>query len=203
MKGKFLSWIVFCTMIFGFRGMAVGQGESLEYAREQAGKLKQGVLVFRLPVNGPKIRFYKNKLSETTDPVKRDAIRKELDLAEELNRQKQEALRRAIEKEYTFSDYLILPDSNYLAFEKGKRDVFYNRDGKIDASVSTTKGIDFLMISGANEDQWTLVDKNLRPVGKPFPHRSTIFLSGLTRVFNRQRYYEKQMRWFNQKLRAL
>lgn len=202
MKGKFLSWITGIILIFAVQDRVVGQAENLDYAREQARILKKGTLVFRLPVNGPKIRFYKNKLKETQDPAKQNEIREALDLAEKLNRQKFEALRNAIEKEYTFSDYVIIPDSNYLAFEKGNRNIFYNRDGVIDPAVAPEKDIRFLMIAGANEDQWTLVDTDLRPIGKPFPYRSTIFLAGLTRVFNRQRYYEKQMRWFNQKLKA-
>lgn len=203
MKGKILVWVTLGVLFFIRPGHISAQYESSEYAREQARKLRESVMIVRLPVNGPKIRFYKNKLKEAGDPVKKEAIQKELTEAENLNRQKFESIRQALKSSYTFSPYLILPDSNYLAFEKGRRDVFYNGEGKIDPAIHFKGEAYFLLIAGDNDDQWKLVNKDLRQVGKPFPHRATIFLSGITRVINRQRYYEKQIRWFNQKLKSL
>lgn len=203
MKGKILIWVPVFILFFFQPEHTAAQVENYEYAREQARKLRGGVLIVRLPVNGPKIRFYKNKLKEARDPLQKEAIQKELSAAENLNRQKFESLCQALRSGYTFSPYLILPDSNYLAFEKGRRDIFYSKECKTDTAFHFKEEGYFLLIAGDNEDQWNLVNRDLRPVGRPFPLRATIFLSGLTRVVNRQRYYEKQMRWFNQKLNSL
>jgi hypothetical protein len=180
-----------------------GQFSDQEFAREEAKRLRENVLIIRLPVNGPKIRFLKNKIQEVSDEKIKKSLQEELNGTEEVNKQKFTALVDALEKEYFFSSYLILPDSNYHVFVKGNQHVFLDKSGAIDPSFSLGQKQYFLLISGENEDQWVLVNADLRRIDKPFPHRATIFLSGLTRVLNRRRYYEKQFNWFNKKLNAL
>ena len=93
-----------------------------------------------------------------------------------------------------------MPDSNYNVFLKGKNEVFFNEKAEIDPTLLCKNNTYYLLISGDNQDQYVLVNKELQKLDKPFPHRATIFLSGLTRVINRGKYYTKQIDWMNKRL---
>lgn len=194
-------FLVLC-IIFAQEIVAQNYEDELE-ARRSARKLAESVLIVRLPVNGPKIRYLTQALEKAVEPKARKNIREELEGAKELNYQKFNAIRRALQNQYRFSAFLILPDSAYLAFTKGKQQVFLGEDGQIDPSLSCNNKDHFYLICGENDDQWVLVDQNLNRLDRPFPYRSTIFLSGIRRVFSRNNYYEKQIKWFNLKLKSL
>lgn len=198
-------YLIWCIGIFYFLIpiSVTCQFADLEFARSEAHRLHEGILVVRLPVNAPKIRYYKTKLKEVEVDKNRKALLKELNNVMELNRLRFENIQEALSNHYTFSQFAILPDSNYLAFLAGKRDVFLNKNGLSGEHVSIQDNNYFLLITGENEDQWVLVNSDLRRLDSPFPHRATIFLSGLTRVLNCKKYYIKQMLWFQQKLSEL
>lgn len=172
-------------------------------ARQLANSLKESVLIVRLPVNGPKIRYLTNAIERAANEKVRNALKAELRETHALNEKKHSAIRNALTDYYQISPFLIMPDSSYLAFTKGKQQVFLDENGQLDVNLSCPSQDYFLLISGENDDQWVLVDKHLLRQDKPFPYRSTIFLSGLRRVFARDNYYAKQVKWFNAKLKNL
>jgi hypothetical protein len=177
-----------------------GQYIDVENAMLEAKKLQHNVLIVRFPVNGPKIRYLQNRIKTTENEKARKNLTKELAAAEELNKIRFTALYSSLKKSYTFSPFLIMPDSNYNLFLKGENKVFLNEYGKKDPSLLCKNNDYFLLITGENQDQYVLVNKDLQKLDKPFPHRATVFMSGLTRVFNRRKYYTKQIEWINKKL---
>jgi hypothetical protein len=178
------------------------QYSDYDYAQSEAQKLKESVLIVRVPVNGPKVRYLKTKIKESIDSKARQSLQKELDYAENDNRDRFDAIREVFKSQYTFSDVLFLPDSSYLDFENDKKVKIYKDSGE-EILITKKPQTYFLMIAGENSDQWILVDAGLRPIGKPFPYRATVFMSGLRRVFYRKTYYRKQISWFQKKLEAL
>lgn len=203
MKNRIIifGFLVICTLI----AHEIGAQSYIDEpeARRSARKLAESVLIVRLPVNGPKIRYLTQYLENTVDPKARLFIESELEAAKALNFKKFLAISNALQNQYQFSAFLILPDSAFLDFTRGKQQVFLGENGKIDTNLTCKFKEYFYLIGGENDDQWVLVDQNLNRLDKPFPYRSTIFLSGLRRVFSRNNYYEKQIKWFNLKLKSL
>ncbi|MFZ1706062.1 MAG: hypothetical protein WAT79_17075 [Saprospiraceae bacterium] len=195
-------WLLLPIYIL-FPNVTYGQFEDVDYAKSAAKRLQEGVLVVRLPVNAPKIRYFKAKLKEVEGEKQKIRLADDLQRTLSINQQKFEAIHEALKENYTFSRFLILPDSNYNAFVAGEKHVFINENGQVDPRITLEDKKYFLLISGENEDQWVLVNSDLKRLDNPFPHRATIFLSGITRVINCKKYYFKQMRWFQQKLSAL
>jgi hypothetical protein len=178
------------------------QYSDYDYAQTAARKLRESVLVVRVPVNGPKVRYLKTKIKEPVDSKARQSLQKELDYAENDNRERFDAIREVFKSQYTFSDVLFLPDSSYLDFENDKKVKIYKVSGE-EILINKKPQTYFLLIAGENADQWILVNDGLKPLGKPFPYRATVFMSGLRRVFYRKTYYRKQISWFQKKLEAL
>lgn len=178
----------------------LAQYVDVENAKSAAKNLHESVLIVRFPVNGPKIRYLQNRIKTSQNEKTRKNFTKELAAAEELNKIRFTALYSALKNKYTFSPFLIMPDSNYNVFLKGKNEVFFNEKAEIDPTLLCKNNTYYLLISGDNQDQYVLVNKELQKLDKPFPHRATIFLSGLTRVINRGKYYTKQIDWMNKRL---
>lgn len=178
------------------------QDSDYDYAKREAQKLKESVLIVRVPVNGPKIRYLKTKLKETEEVAIRNSIQQELEYAEKDNQSRFDAIREVIKSQYSFSDVLFLPDSSYLDFDNDKKVKVYHTNGETSFLTKKPETY-FLMISGENFDQWVLVNAGLKPLDKPFPHRATVFMSGFRRVFYRKTYYRRQISWFQKKLEAL
>lgn len=199
---QFQLYLLSSFLFFG--NIISGQGIYDEpEARNSAKTLSESVLIVRLPVNGPKIRFLSQKIKNTTDEKIKNQLQSQLDAAEALNLEKLNAIRNALKEYYTISPFLIMPDSSYTEFLKQEKDVFIGENGVVDPAIELKFDDYFFLITGENDDQWVLVDKNLMPEDRPFPHRATVFLSGLRRAFAREVYYKKQIKWFNVKLKAL
>lgn len=178
------------------------QDPDLDYAQREAQKLRESVLIVRVPVNGPKVRYLKTKIQETNETAKQYVLQQELEETEKDNQSRFEAIREVLKSHYSFSEVLILPDSSFLDFDNNKKVKVYRTNGE---NNFLTKKPDtyFLLIAGENFDQWVLVNSDLKSVGAPFPYRATVFMSGLRRVFYRETYYKKQIIWFQKKLKTL
>jgi len=168
----------------------------------EASRLKNGVLIVRFPVFAPKIRFLKNKLNSPNAFKSKEKIQKQLQEVYELNDFKFQLLYSIMEKEFNFTRVVYMPDSLYKSFLDGNKSVFINKDGSLDSSISISENY-YLLISGTHDDQWVMVDKHLNIPESPFPHRILVFLSGIRRVFAREKYYQMQIRGFNKKLSRL
>ncbi|MBK8621430.1 MAG: hypothetical protein IPN79_06650 [Saprospiraceae bacterium] len=178
------------------------QDSDYDYAQMEAQKLKESVLVVRVPVNGPKIRYLKTKIKESVDIKILQSLQEELDHTEKDNQNRFETIREVFKSQYTFSDVLFLPDSSYLDFENDKKVKIYKDSGE-EILITKKPQMYFLLVAGENADQWILVNDGLKPLDKPFPYRATVFMSGFRRVFYRKTYYKRQISWFQKKLDAL
>lgn len=194
---------VFLSIIAGIFCQKISAQKSFEKtAFTEAARLKNGVLIVRFPVYAPKIRFLKNKLNASSSEKIRAKIKKQLQEVYDLNEYKFRLLDSIMEKEFRFTRVVYMPDSLYKSFLNGNRIVFLNSEGVIDSNISIGEDY-YLMISGIHDDQWVLVDEHLNIPEPPFPHRIIVFLSGIRRVFAREKYYQIQIKGFNKKLSKL
>jgi len=169
-------------------------------AKDHARQLRNHTLVVRFATYAPKLRYLKTKLLNSNDEKTSRAIQKEILALENNNQERLNFLKNALEEEYKFSKFVIMPDSLYKNFISGTKFVFFNDQFVIDSSINLEGKIYYMLINGSNEDQWILVNQDLRQIDRPFPYKATVFMSGLRRVLFPDEYYKRQLRQLNSRL---
>jgi len=143
-----LQTFLFIFLMAGLNSV-FGQGVYDEpEARLSAEKLAKSVLIVRLPVNGPKIRYLTQKIKNATNEKVSQDLQSELDAAKELNLKKFNAIRNALSEHYTVSPFLIMPDSSYLAFTKDEKVGFIGENGNIDPGLVLNFEEYYFLVSG-------------------------------------------------------
>lgn len=189
-------------IIFSILSFTSSAQEYVDYigAKDHASQLHNHTLVVRFSTYAPKLRYLKNSLLNSNDEKASNALQKEISALEINNQERLYYLKNALEEEYKFSKFLIMPDSLYKSFINGTKNVFFNDQFEIDSSINLEGKIYYMLINGSNEDQWILVNQDLRQIDRPFPYKATVFMSGLRRVLFPDEYYKRQLRQLNSRL---
>ncbi|MBK9256158.1 MAG: hypothetical protein IPM42_11780 [Saprospiraceae bacterium] len=205
---KFLSLTIPFLIFFSVCNLMFSQSTMKErdelYAREQAKLLSRGTLIVRVFTNGQKVRQLRDFINSSEVPEKtKTKLRKTLAETQKDNDEYFDNLKNAMSSQYTFSKVLYMPDTLYKTFESGNDHVFWNEEQKVDNLITIDRNNYFVMICGNNPEKLLLVNRYLKIIDKPFPHKIQIFLHAFKRMFNSRKYMENQVKGFQDKLALL
>ena len=162
---------------------------------------KNACLIVRIPVFASKIKYLKSILSDSkTSQASKSVIQKQLDKTLDDNKKYFELIQSSFSKEFFARDVLFLPDSLFKSFIAGEKTGFINKKGELDSSLQCDAQYSFFIITGKDSDQLLFVDRDLNPAGFPFPYKKNTFLPAFKKLLDREKYIQKQISHFNQKL---
>ncbi|MBC7884519.1 MAG: hypothetical protein H7X99_03545 [Saprospiraceae bacterium] len=196
----FLSLIVFLLSSCSRSSLYSGDEKSM-LAAEQAAKMENSCLVFRVPVQAGKIRYLKNALSNSQlTPAKTTSLKSQLASTIKTNNDYYALIRSGFTAHFDATQVYFVPDSLFKAFEGGKKDVFLNENNQVDPTIQCLTDEYFLMIQSEHAEQFLLVNKNGNRLDSPFPYKKNTFLPGFKRLLSKKKYMHNQIKWFNEKL---
>ncbi len=158
-------------------------------------------LLVRVPVFGKKINYLRQALTKPNlNPKARVSFEKQLNTTVQENKEYFDLLSIGFKEKYTTSKVYFIPDSLFNAFNAGRRDVFLNQDNKIDPNIKGPTDGYLLMTQGNSVEQLLLVDKKGNRLEKPFPYKKSTFLPAFKKLFDKEKYIQSQIEWFDKKL---
>lgn len=164
-------------------------------------KWNASCLIFRMPVYGPKINYLKSKINDSSINKKaRTAYQKQLDVTIQENKTYFDILRKGFDDEFTAKKVYMLPDSSFKSFIAGNSPGFLNENGVLDPNLQCQSAQNYFIITGKDDDQLLFVDALLAKPDQPFPHKKNTFLPAFKKIWDRNNFIKKQIRYFNEKL---
>ena len=155
-----------------------------EKAAQQIFKLKESVLIVRLPSHHNKIEAFENLISETDISGKsRQSLIESLENTRSERDQFAQETMAAAQRYFSFTKVLFMYDSAQVGLTKGmKSGIFLNDQLKIDPSISLKVDTFFILRFGFPGHEstnhitsWIVSDRDLNDLQRPFPYYSRIY----------------------------
>ncbi len=161
-------------------------------------------IIIRIPVNGNKINLLSQKLKDkNTSPSYKSKLKKELDKTLMENKEYLSLIQTSFDLHFHVKQIYFLPDSSFKSHLAGNLTGFLNDEGVLDQSMQCHGKENFYFITGKDKEQLLFVNKYLEKPSIPFPHKKNTFLPAFKKIFDKQKYIDKQIIYFNEKLSQL
>lgn len=157
-------------------------------------------IVVRVATQGRKVQFYRQRLSspDISESLRQD-YEKLLVKALEEDQEYLTILTEGFEKKYTFSHVCFIPDSLFKSFLEGKEGrCMQLRTGNIDAPWPKDRRA--MLAAKMDRDDLVLVTINGERLPDPLPYRKYTWFPVFRKVFQRKKYIQDQIEWFQSKL---
>lgn len=166
--------------------------------------IDESCIIVRVPVSGGKINYLKNKLkSDQLSEKTKKQFSIQLDETLEENNAYFTALQDAFANNFSIKKVLFIPDTLFRSLLDGQKTGFLNDKGSLDQNLQCESTIQYFFIAGKDKDQLLFVDHSLNKMPYPFPYKKQSFFPSFQKIFDRKKFLEKQVIFFNAKLSAI
>jgi hypothetical protein len=154
----------------------------------------EGIIV-RVATQGRKIKYYKQRLSNPgISEAQREDFEKLLTKAQEEDQTYVRILREGIASKYTFSNVCFIPDTIFKRFLNGHEGRCMQIEGE--SSPFWPEDRRAMLAAKNDRDDLVFVTTTGERLPEPLPHKKYIWFPVFRKIFQREKYIEDQIDWF-------